>query len=322
MKHMMTESMSPQELLYLGGVYLQSGDLRKGLHLFKNRHQIKGTTYDEWNAMLKDKVHWNGEKLCSGQHLLIVFEQGYGDCIMWIRTLFSLKNLHLTIYLPVGFFKRLIPTLDMALKQISRSNCSLSITDTIPERVDCWVYLADVGTCLDYHKDDYRCSIPYLTATDKKIRIWKKTIEGQGKRVVAFNLMGMDNEKDKRRMPIKAFHAILESKSHLFINLNRNQQVKHENIIPRTRIDDEWAFSDSAAIMLVSDFVCTTDTSIVHLAGALGVRCYVFLIYDAEWRWFGKPGSSFWYPTVIKCRQQIPDDWSGPVKTVLHHMKS
>lgn len=314
--------MQPKELLYLGGAYLQQGNLKKGLELFRNRHRIKGTKYEEWNALLKDQRSWDGEHLQPGLHLLIVFEQGYGDCIMWIRSLFSLRDLHLSIYLPSVFFKRLIPALDMALKKIARSNCSLTITDTVPGRVDRWVYLADVGTCLNYWQADYQCHAPYLTGDPERVRTWQRHIEGLRKPVVAFNLMGMDDRKDQRRMPVEAFLPVLDSSSHCFVDLNRNRFVKHGNVVRIVETDSEWAFSDTAAIILASDFVCTTDTAIVHLAGALGARCFLFLIHDAEWRWFGEPGPSFWYPSVIKCRQEKPGDWSGPIKTVLTHMRS
>lgn len=314
--------MSAKEALYLGGTYLQSGDLVKGLRLFQNRHRIIGTDYDAPNALFKNTPAWNGELLSPGQHLTIIFEQGYGDCIMWIRTLFSFTDLHVSIYLPTSFFKRLIPALDTALKRIARANYSLDITDTVPRQVDRWVYLADIGTCLNYCKSDYRCHVSYLSPNSDKLDIWKKKIQQYKKPIVAFNLMGMDDHNDPRKMSMKDFIPILDLSTRGFIDLNRNRLVKHDNIVCADEIDREWAFSDTAAIMLSVDFVCTTDTSIVHLAGALGVQCYLFLVHNAEWRWFGESDTSFWYPTVIKCRQNAPGDWTEPIKTVLNHMQS
>jgi Flp pilus assembly protein TadD len=71
------------------------------------------------------------------------------------------------------------------------------------------------------------------------------------------------------------------------------------------------AVSDTAAIMKALDLVITSDTSIAHLAGALGVPVWVALPFSADWRWMLGREDSPWYPTMRLFRQSKPGDWAG-----------
>jgi ADP-heptose:LPS heptosyltransferase len=71
------------------------------------------------------------------------------------------------------------------------------------------------------------------------------------------------------------------------------------------------AFMDSAAIMANLDLVITSDTSIAHLAGALGVAVWVVLPHVPEWRWLLDRSDSPWYPTMRLFRQKKAGDWKG-----------
>jgi ADP-heptose:LPS heptosyltransferase len=68
---------------------------------------------------------------------------------------------------------------------------------------------------------------------------------------------------------------------------------------------------DTAAIMKNLNLVVTSDTSVAHLAGALGVRVWVALPFVPDWRWMLDRGDSPWYPTMRLFRQQKPGDWTG-----------
>jgi len=78
------------------------------------------------------------------------------------------------------------------------------------------------------------------------------------------------------------------------------------------------AFLDTAAIMMNLDLVITVDTSVAHLAGALGVPVWVALKTPCDWRWQRDRLDCPWYPTMRLFRQRSPRDWS----TVIEHMAS
>ena len=75
--------------------------------------------------------------------------------------------------------------------------------------------------------------------------------------------------------------------------------------------DGRDAFVDTAAVMENLDLVVTSDTSIAHLAGALGRPTWVALKYVPEWRWLLDREDSPWYPTMRLFRQTADGDWQS-----------
>ena len=75
-------------------------------------------------------------------------------------------------------------------------------------------------------------------------------------------------------------------------------------------------FSDTAAIVSLMDVVVSSDTSVVHLAGALGAPIWTLLSYVPDWRWLLDRDDSPWYPTMRLFRQSEPGDWSGVIAAV------
>jgi ADP-heptose:LPS heptosyltransferase len=74
--------------------------------------------------------------------------------------------------------------------------------------------------------------------------------------------------------------------------------------------------NETAALIDCLDLVITVDTSIAHLAGAMGKRAWLLLSDNADWRWFMDTESSPWYPTIKIFRQDQLGDWSSVLKKV------
>ena len=75
-------------------------------------------------------------------------------------------------------------------------------------------------------------------------------------------------------------------------------------------------FRDTAALVSLLDHVVTVDTSVAHLAGALGVETSILIAYTPDWRWGVGSRESDWYGSVRLCRQSAPGDWSGPLAEI------
>jgi ADP-heptose:LPS heptosyltransferase len=84
-------------------------------------------------------------------------------------------------------------------------------------------------------------------------------------------------------------------------------------VIARTAISD---FADTAALMRRLDLIISGDTSLVHLAGALGCPTWVLLQRAADWRWLRERSDSPWYPSLRLFRQPRHGDWETPVAEV------
>ena len=79
----------------------------------------------------------------------------------------------------------------------------------------------------------------------------------------------------------------------------------------RDHRDDLTDFAETAALIETLDLVITIDTSVAHLAGALGKPVWLMLPHVAEWRWLRVRADSPWYPTARLFRQAAPGDWRG-----------
>jgi hypothetical protein len=75
-------------------------------------------------------------------------------------------------------------------------------------------------------------------------------------------------------------------------------------------------YSDTAALVGQLDLVISVDTSVAHLAGALGCRVWLLLPYAPDWRWLLGRADSPWYPTMRLFRQPQPGDWAAVVREV------
>jgi hypothetical protein len=86
-----------------------------------------------------------------------------------------------------------------------------------------------------------------------------------------------------------------------------------------TEVED---FDDTMAIMAGLDLVLTVDTSVAHLAGAMGLPVWIMLPWCAEWRWLKDRSDSPWYPTARLFRQPGPNDWLGAAQAVAEALRA
>jgi hypothetical protein len=86
--------------------------------------------------------------------------------------------------------------------------------------------------------------------------------------------------------------------------------------------DDLRDFSDTAAIIDRLDLVITIDTSVAHLAGAMGKPVWILLPYSGDWRWLLDRNDSPWYPSARLFRQKELSNWSGLIETVKSELRT
>jgi ADP-heptose:LPS heptosyltransferase len=80
--------------------------------------------------------------------------------------------------------------------------------------------------------------------------------------------------------------------------------------------------ADTAALMTHLDLIITVDTSVAHLAGAMGKPAWVILKRVPDWRWMLGRGDCAWYPTMRLIRQERFGDWHAPVEQVAQALKA
>ncbi len=86
--------------------------------------------------------------------------------------------------------------------------------------------------------------------------------------------------------------------------------------------DEIQDFADTAALIENLDLIITIDTSIAHLAGALGKQVWILLKYTPDWRWLLDRQDSPWYPTMRLFRQTTLGDWKTPIQQIMEELSS
>jgi ADP-heptose:LPS heptosyltransferase len=102
-----------------------------------------------------------------------------------------------------------------------------------------------------------------------------------------------------------------------FVSLQKDPKPEDAAVLEQAGIIDLAAqltdFSETAALISRLDLVITVDTSVAHLAGALGRPTWILLPYLPDWRWLLDRDDSPWYPTVRLFRQDATRDYSSVV---------
>jgi ADP-heptose:LPS heptosyltransferase len=80
-------------------------------------------------------------------------------------------------------------------------------------------------------------------------------------------------------------------------------------------------FADTAAIISNLDLIISVDTSVAHLAGALGKETWILLPFSPDWRWLTQREDSPWYPTMRLFRQPASGDWDAVFESVTMALK-
>jgi ADP-heptose:LPS heptosyltransferase len=170
--------------------------------------------------------------------------------------------------------------------------------------------------------------IPYLRAPDRTVEKWRGTLGPRtNARRVGIVWSGRAAHKNDRNRSIALGRlAALASPDVMLISLQNevragdaevlgaNKQIVH---FGRQLMD----FSDTAALVSLMDLVISVDTSVAHLAGALGKPVWILLPFAPDWRWLVDREDSPWYPTARLFRQPEMGDWDSVIESVVRGLK-
>jgi hypothetical protein len=105
-----------------------------------------------------------------------------------------------------------------------------------------------------------------------------------------------------------------------FINLHHGDTGDDLGLLNLTPWLTDYA--ETAALIATLDLVVTVDTSIAHLAGALGKPVWILLPHAPDWRWLLDRSDSPWYRSARLFRQPAPGDWTSVLTQVMHGLES
>jgi len=130
----------------------------------------------------------------------------------------------------------------------------------------------------------------------------------------------------RRNITLKQFLPLLDMEHTTFYSLQKGEASKQINELGLAeRIVDLMPqvtdLIETAAIINALDLVISVDTSVVHLAGALGKPVWVLSRFDACWRWLKNRPKNPWYPTARIFGQPTSGDWETVIRNVVTALK-
>ena len=247
---------------------------------------------------------WQDQTL-DGKIILVWAEQGFGDVLQFVRFLPRLKELGAKV-----IFATTKPLLRLlaSFKDID-AYYDLNGSEPFPF-VDFHLPLLSIMHRLKISENDVKATKKYITTPRIRSELWQPS----GSKSIGLCWQGSPtNPNDHRRslQPDELFKRLQKADLELV-----GLQYGTDNTLinnPGGLVTD---FTDLAVLIEQLDLVITVDTSVAHLAGAMGKRVWVMLPFAPDWRWMTGRSDTPWYPSMRLFRQARPGDWMSVYKAL------
>jgi tetratricopeptide (TPR) repeat protein len=258
---------------------------------------------------------WLGEAPLGGKTILLHAEQGLGDTVMFARyaPLLARQGARVVLEVP-PVLKELMTGLGGAAV-IARG-------EKLPD-FDLHCPLASLPLACRTAVETIPADIPYLEAPQARIARWRPRLEALTAPRVALVWSGRAAHANDRNRSISLaqLEPLIATPGLSFVSVQRDLRPGDAGALARDRriahLGDELAdFADTAAVLTLADLAVSVDTSVAHVAGALGRPTFVLLPFQPDWRWMLDRERSPWYPAVRLFRQERAGEWGGAIERV------
>ena len=303
----------------LSYLYLRQGQFEAGWQALEAR---------DWYANFAshfDFARWAGESLGS-KSLLIACEAGHGDVIQFARYVPLLKAQGAA---RVGLVCH--PALTELMHSLDGIDAVFDLSADVPRSGwDYWTPLMSAAYHLKTRADSIPAHIPYLHADARRIAHWATLVPPAPTRVgVAWKGNPKFENDAERSLPSAQLLAPLwQVPGTCFVSLQKGAGEDDVTLgqtgQPMLELGPHMEnFADAAAIVHHLDLVICVDTAMAHLAGALGIPCWVLLPdYMTDWRWRSEGSTTAWYPQHMRLfRQGANARWDEVVEAVVAALK-
>ncbi len=288
-------------------VLLTKGDYEAGFQLFETRWQNPKVRLRK--RAFKSQL-WLGQSDVSGKTVLLYAEGGFGDTLQFIRyaKLFS-EDVRLIIQCQKPLIKLVSDALSSA--QI------IAPGDEIPYH-DFHCPLMSLPLAFGHNAENVPYFDRYIYACTDLCQKWQPVIDRAGKPKIGLMVRGSGSfNGDKRSIELKKIEGYLPNDAG-FVLLQKDL-IDPEKRFVQSRAN--WLapcadFSETAAICDLLDVVVSVDTSVAHLAAAMGKPTLLLLPFRPDWRWGEKGHSTIWYSSCTLLRQPQHDDWETVFKSI------
>jgi tetratricopeptide (TPR) repeat protein len=273
------------------------------------RHEARWRRKGEPGPTYADACLWLGDQALSGRTILLHAEQGLGDTLQFCRYAPAVKALGARVILEVQ------PQLKSLLGDLAGVDRVIGIGEPVPP-FDRHTPLLSLPLALAHPPP----STPYLIADPSRTAVWRARLSPPvGPRIGLVWAGSSAHGNDRNRsLPAKAFAHLIVAACNMsaqLISLQKDASAADLAWLEQTpdlvRVEDQLTdFADTAALISTCDLVISVDTSVAHLAGALGRPLWLLLAKPCDWRWMSNRDDTPWYPSARLFRQAAPGDWA------------
>ncbi len=271
-----------------------------------------------WPALPKEKLlPAVGGLDLGGRVVLAWHEEGFGDTLQFCR------------YLPLLAARgaRVLARVPRPLMRLLRTLPDVTL---LPDDVPLPAYhyhvpVFSLPRAFETTLSTIPAGIPYLRADPALVRHWAARLPAAPLRVGLVWagqsrpwLPGFTSLNRRRSPPLAQLAALGAVPGLALVSLQKGPEAEQARACPAGLVlhdpmEDVTDFADTAAIIANLDVVVSVDTSVVHLAGAIGKPVLMLDRYDSCWRWLSGREDSPWYPTLRILRQEAGGDWAPVV---------
>ena len=252
---------------------------------------------------------WHGGDL-GGKTILVYAEQGLGDTLQFCRYLPLLVQRGAKVVFECHQpLTRLMETLGSGISVVPFGG-------QLPP-FDCHIPLLSIPYLLGSTLETIPTTVPYLHVPEERRPFWQSVIPAARRaRKIGICWAGKPKPDPARSCPPELLQPLADLYGIAWVSL----QVGQGDAKPGFPLIDLAMllqdFSDTAALVEQLDLVITIDTSVAHLAGALGKQAWLLVPFAPDWRWGAERSDCPWYPTMRLFRQPAPADWESVVREV------
>jgi len=270
------------------------------------RSVVRSTIYPEFSQAM-----WLGEQSVAGKTVLVHVDEGLGDTIQFARYVPMVAALGARVVLVVP--EALYPLLS-GFPGVSEC---LALSSGMPlPAFDFHCPISSLPLALKTRLDTIPPPVTYLpAAVERRAQAWEDRLGPRNRLRVGLVWSGNPKHVNdhNRSMPLRALTRILDLDAS-FVSLQKDPRPDDRAVLlERTAIVDLTIgltdFVETAALVRCLDLVVTVDTSVAHLAAALGRPTWILLPYTPDYRWLLDRDDSPWYPTVRLFRQDKTRDY-------------
>jgi hypothetical protein len=272
------------------------------------------------NSAALPMPRWQGEDL-HGKSLLLTAEQGIGDALQFIR--FATRIAERGV--------RVVVQARADLRALLATAAGVADTVDVADRVpacDAELPLLSLAHRLKLRANDFDVGARYLRSDPaQRSAVAAALARGAGTRRIGLAWAGAAHHANDRRrsMPLGVLAPLLALPGITWYSLQKGARSAELDELPAARdvvpLATDSDFARTAALVDALDAVVTVDTSVAHLAGALGKPVFVLLPFAPDWRWGLAPARTPWYPTARLVRQPAIGDWSGAVAVLQEKLR-